>query len=472
MQPIRILTPSFQFLGEIDDYESLQFIRRFRKPGEFELHINANKNLTDTLQEDNLIVLSPRKVGVILHRELNRENTEQLMIKGYTLQGILSRRITVPPVGQAYDKIKANAETALKHYVRQNAVESVDPNRIIPNLVIADDLQRGPIVDWQSRFKNLVDELESISFSAGIGWDIFLDLQQQKWVFEVYEPRNLTTSQNTLPPVIFSVDFDNIKNQTFTDSAINYKNFGYVGGQGEEEERRVVEVGDTFGLERIETFIDARDVAETTKETNDEGEQEEVPLPDEVVIAQLIDRGQQKLKEMQKILSFESEILTYGPFVYEKDWDLGDIVTVQDKKWGITLDTPITEVKEIYEPGGFRLEATFGNTMPTLIERIKKTIDAPMVEKPIKTNVPTKLSELENDAGYITADDIPAAQSFIHEQLTPSSLWVITHNLNKYPSVTVTDSAGNVVVGDVKHTSLNTTEISFSAAFSGKAILV
>lgn len=173
MQPIRILTPSFQFLGEIDDYESLQFIRRFRKPGEFELHINANKNLTDTLQEDNLIVLSPRKVGVIGHRELSRENTEQLMIKGYTLQGILSRRITVPPVGQAYDKIKANAETALKHYVRQNAVEPVDPNRIIPNLIIADDLQRGAIVDWQSRFKNLVDELESISFSAGIGWDVF-----------------------------------------------------------------------------------------------------------------------------------------------------------------------------------------------------------------------------------------------------------------------------------------------------------
>lgn len=451
MQPIRVLTPSFQFLGEIDDYESLQFIRRFRKPGEFELHINANKNLTDTLQEDNLIVLSPRKVGVILHRELNRENAEQLMIKGYTLQGILSRRITVPPAGQAYDKIKANAETALKHYVRQNAVESVDPNRIIPNLIIADDLQRGAIVDWQSRFKNLVDELESISFSAGLGWDVFLDLEQQKWVFEVYVPRNLTASQSELPPVIFSIDFDNIKNQTFTESSVNYKNYGYIGGQGEGEDRAVVEVGNASGLSRIETFIDARDI--------EDGEN-------------LTVRGQQKLQEMQKIVSFESEILTYGPFVYEKDWDLGDIVTVQDKKWGITLDTSITEVKEIYEPSGFRLEATFGNTMPTLIERIKKTIDAPMVEKPIKTNVPTKLSELENDAGYITADDIPQQQPFIHEQLTPSSLWVINHNLSKYPSVTVTDSAGNVVIGDVKHVSLNTTEISFSAAFAGKAILV
>jgi hypothetical protein len=451
MQPIRVLTPSFQFLGEIDDYESLQFIRRFHKPGEFELHININKNLTETLQEDNLIVLSPKKVGVIRHRELSRENTEQLMIKGYTLQGILNRRITVPPAGQAYDKIKANAETVLKHYVRQNAVEPVDPNRIIPNLIIANDSQRGSIVDWQSRFKNLVDELESISFSAGLGWDVFLDLERQKWVFEIYEPRNLTASQSELPPVVFSVDFDNIKNQVFTDSAINYKNYGYIGGQGEGEDRAVVEVGSATGLSRIETFIDARDI--------EDGEN-------------LTVRGQQKLQEMQKILSFESEILTYGPFVYEQDWDLGDIVTVQDKKLGITLDTPIPEVKEIYEPGGFRLEVTFGNTVPTLIERIKKTFDTPMVEKPIISSVPTKLSELENDAGYITADDIPSTQPFVHEQLAPSNLWTIQHNLNKYPSVTVTDSAGNVVVGDVKHVSLNVMEISFSSAFAGRAILI
>jgi hypothetical protein len=450
VQPIRIMTPSFQFLGEIDDYESLQFIRRFHKPGEFELHINANKNLTDTLQEDNLVVLSPKKVGVIRHRELNRENTEQLMIKGYSLQGILSRRITVPPTGQAYDKIRANAETVLKHYVRNNAVEPLDPSRVIPNLVIAEDLQRGVIVEWQSRYKQLDEELEKIAFSTNIGWNIFLDLQQQKWIFDVYESRNLTASQSMLPPVIFSIDFDNIKNQTFTDSAVSYKNTAYVGGQGEGGEREIVEIGNESGLSRIETFIDARDVEDDLS---------------------LTERGHQKLNEFQKITSFESEILTYGPFVYEKDWDLGDIVTVQDKKWGITLDTPITEVKEIYEPSGFRLEATFGNTVPTLIERIKKTIDAPMVEKPIISAVPTKLSELENDAGYITADDIPSAQPFIHEQLAPSSLWVINHNLNKYPSVTVTDSAGNVVVGDVKHVSLNTTEISFSAAFAGKAIL-
>lgn len=469
MQPIRILTTDFQWLGEIDDYESLQFIRRFHKAGEFELHININKNLTETLQKDNLIYLSPRKVGIIAHRELSKDDSETLMIKGPTLQGFMSRRITVPPAGEGYDRIKACAETVLKHYVLKNVVNPADSSRIIPDLEIAADQKRGDVVDYQSRLKQLDEELETISNMSGIGWEIRLDLKSNKYVFDVIEARNLTAEQSVLPPVIFSIDFDNIKAQTFTDSALGYKNTAYVGGQGEEEERRIIEVGTAAGIGRYETFVDARDVAEMTK---GEGSNEEIPIPEVDIIAQLNDRGSKSLKEMDIIQSFESEILTYGPFVYEQDWDLGDIVTVQDKKWGLTLNTPIPEVKEIYEPSGFRLEATFGNTVPTLIEKIKKTIDGPLVEKSTKSSTITNVSELINDAGYITADDIPQMEPFVHDQLSPSKMWTITHNLNKYPNVTIADSAGSVVWGDIKHIDFNTTEISFSVAFAGKAILV
>ncbi len=41
--PIRIIDKDFNLLGEIDDYESLIFIRRFSRVGEFELHINLEK---------------------------------------------------------------------------------------------------------------------------------------------------------------------------------------------------------------------------------------------------------------------------------------------------------------------------------------------------------------------------------------------------------------------------------------------
>lgn len=38
------------------------------------------------------------------------------------------------------------------------------------------------------------------------------------------------------------------------------------------------------------------------------------------------------------------------------------------------MDTRITEVKEIYEPGGNEIDLTFGNSQPTLIDVIKSKI--------------------------------------------------------------------------------------------------
>jgi hypothetical protein len=43
----------------------------------------------------------------------------------------------------------------------------------------------------------------------------------------------------------------------------------------------------------------------------------------------------------------------------------------------------------------------------------------------------------------------------------------VTHGLNKYPAVTVMDSAGDEVIGDIAYTNLNSLVVTFSAPFSG-----
>lgn len=58
-----------------------------------------------------------------------------------------------------------------------------------------------------------------------------------------------------------------------------------------------------------------------------------------------------------------------------------------------------------------------------------------------------------------------------HIQNSPSNTWVVNHNLNKRPSVTVIDSAGTEVEGAVTINSLNQLTIVFCSAFSGKALL-
>lgn len=62
-------------------------------------------------------------------------------------------------------------------------------------------------------------------------------------------------------------------------------------------------------------------------------------------------------------------------------------------------------------------------------------------------------------------------QTYVHIQGEASAAWVIEHNLEKYPSVTVVTSAGTVVIGDVTYSNENIVTVSFKGPFKGKAYL-
>jgi hypothetical protein len=70
-------------------------------------------------------------------------------------------------------------------------------------------------------------------------------------------------------------------------------------------------------------------------------------------------------------------------------------------------------------------------------------------------------------AGVDGADD----KYYAHSQILPASTWTVTHGLGKFPSVTVVNSAGDEVVGDVNHVSNNQCVLTFTTAFSGNAYL-
>lgn len=116
--------------------------------------------------------------------------------------------------------------------------------------------------------------------------------------------------------------------------------------------------------------------------------------------------------------------------------------------------------------------------------------------------VPINTSELINDGAdgvnpFITAQDIPAPvdiskkaetdasniddnlhiwrqkidANYVHDQAQPSSIWTINHPLNKKVSVTVTDTAGTVVEGQVIIKDNSQVIITFNSPFSGIAVL-
>ena len=60
---------------------------------------------------------------------------------------------------------------------------------------------------------------------------------------------------------------------------------------------------------------------------------------------------------------------------------------------------------------------------------------------------------------------------FVYNQIAALATWNVTHNLDKYPSVSIVDSGNNWVVGDVEYINENQLTITFNSAFSGKAYL-
>ena len=61
--------------------------------------------------------------------------------------------------------------------------------------------------------------------------------------------------------------------------------------------------------------------------------------------------------------------------------------------------------------------------------------------------------------------------TFTFTQGVSSVTWNIQHNLGKFPSITVIDSAGTVVTGQYTYNDINNVTLTFSAPFAGTAYL-
>ena len=59
-----------------------------------------------------------------------------------------------------------------------------------------------------------------------------------------------------------------------------------------------------------------------------------------------------------------------------------------------------------------------------------------------------------------------------YNQTTPSAQWAISHTLGGYPLVSVVDSAGTQIWGDVTYPSTSQVVVTFTAAFTGTASLI
>ena len=115
----------------------------------------------------------------------------------------------------------------------------------------------------------------------------------------------------------------------------------------------------------------------------------------------------------------------------------------------------------------FRKNQSSGTTLRRIV--------IPIVDKPKPSDVefietPERRWTIQ-DIFNLGLEKLGEDVAYVHNQLAPSTMWTIEHNLGKHPSVAVVDSGGNVVYGSVSYDSENQLTVLFSAPFSGKAYL-
>ena len=84
-----------------------------------------------------------------------------------------------------------------------------------------------------------------------------------------------------------------------------------------------------------------------------------------------------------------------------------------------------------------------------------------------------KTSLVWPDEPFFTALTVATLNNerYVHLQEAALATWVITHPLGGNPSVTIVDSAGTTVIGEVKYDSTTQVTVFFTAPFSGFAYL-
>lgn len=351
---IKVYNAAMQRQGVIDVYRSLIWTRKYKEAGTVELHAALNSKNLQLLQIGNLLTMTGAVESAVIEGIAADDITCEITATGRMLSACLEWRgikTIMTVANMQYEEI-------MRRLVDVSAISTDEP---IPGLVLGNAAGLGTFATLQVSHQDLYSYLKKLSACSNLGFRVRADYKNKKMYFEVYEGKDHSKNQKKNKRVIFSEVYKNISQTTYTINWQKYKTHAIVYGDGEGDGRTVVEaVTDlsAHGWERRELIVDAKDIKREK-------------MTDAQYLSALIQRGKEKLAACGIVECLEAVVLPNINFTYRKDYDIGDIVTVENKSLGIMMDKRITEIQEIYENGAFSIVPTFGDPLPDQIDLTK-----------------------------------------------------------------------------------------------------
>lgn len=373
-----VLDKNYDGITMIDTFTSAIWTVRYDEAGDFEIYTPVRLDYIQAMQignylwnrdSDRLMVIETVEI------ETDAEEGPQLIVTGRSLESILDRRIVT-----SSQNFSGNLQSVLFAII-QNEVISSGGTRRIPgfSLKTSSDsrITSISISELSIRGENVYDVVCSLCQANKVGWRI-LPKGAGGFEFELYVGVDRSYAQSVNPYVTFSPSFENLLNSNYIKSFKSYKNSIYAVGtyqkevilqnkykddngewvveeQTTYEEAEVVtwqysETATPSGLARREMFIDNGGV--------NDGEQ-----GGEYATWNAVNKEKAiaELGEHQTTIAFEGELEATRQYIYREDFNIGDIVQVENE-FGITGTVYISEIVFSQDANGITITPTFTST--------------------------------------------------------------------------------------------------------------
>lgn len=367
---VEIRDSNTDVIGIIDVAKSIIWHSVYFGVGDFEIYAEASPEVVALLQAGNYVTRpDDLEVGIIEAIDISENAQDGMMVTatGRFAKSMLDRRLIYSLSGNvnAPTILRGNVETEVRRVVYENAIAcTFDSRRNIPILALGDVAgiplkivdADGKAAQKQVSYRNLLEYTDEVLAEYGLAATVILDEAAKKLRYVIYAGTDHSTD-NTAgnEPIVFSKDYDNLENSSYQYNAATEKNVALIGGEGEGVNRFYSLVAGTqTGLQRREMWVDASSINKTFKDGNDV----EQTYSDEDYKAMLDAAGVQNLAQNVVSEVFDGTMdITNSPWLYNRDFALGDIVTMQNNEIGKYINVRLREVLEVQDENGYAIQA-------------------------------------------------------------------------------------------------------------------
>lgn len=369
---ISVLNSNLECIAVLDYYTSFIWTDRYNDTGEFELYIPVTAKYAQNIKKDYFLsIKSSNRLMIVesIKIETDHEEGNKYKITGRSLESILDRRIVWKQTdvnGSVQDAIHRLIDEAfMGEETWEGSTYKFDPRRRISNFVFVastDTEVTGKTYTEAAQYMgdDILSIVKKVCQAYRIGFKITLN--QGNFEFTLYAGKDRSYDQHDNSYVVFSPSHDNLLSSNYLESIKNYKNVLRIAGEGEGATQTFIthyleyddnNASEMTGFSRREIYVDCHDVSSVT--SND------VTMDIQQYANTLVQKGVEKLVDLVPETAFEGEINSTTMFVYQQDFEVGDIVEICNE-YGIDDQVRVTEVIQTWEADGY-------SCIPTLESR-------------------------------------------------------------------------------------------------------